>query len=337
MLPEKHFSAALACERARADRTGEAFALLTFTSRQSEHDLSTLSQAAKGLETCLRGTDQYGMLDHARLGVIMPGTSDQGAWKVADKVYVQFPANAVPPLCRVYRYPAQSQEELFNTQHSEEWLIEETRSARAMETLFAEEMPAWKRALDIAGAGLGLLMLSPLFAVVALCIRLESRGPVLFKQLRTGCGGRPFHMFKFRSMVIDAEQRKAQYADLNKQDGPAFKIPDDPRVTRLGRILRKTSIDELPQLWNVLRGEMSLVGPRPLPCDEAALCEPWQRRRLDVTPGLTCIWQIQDQLKVTFDEWMRMDIHYIRNRTLKHDLKLVWKTLFSVVGRRNSP
>jgi lipopolysaccharide/colanic/teichoic acid biosynthesis glycosyltransferase len=190
--------------------------------------------------------------------------------------------------------------------------------------------------LDIAGAGVGLLLLSPLLTVVAVAVKLTSAGPVLFTQKRTGAGGRTFVLYKFRSMYVDAEGRKAELMTLNEQDGPAFKIRKDPRVTWLGRWLRSTSLDELPQLWNVLKGDMSLVGPRPLPCNESAACTIWQKRRLDVTPGLTCIWQVEGRSSVSFNEWIRMDLQYLEERSLKADLKLLARTIPAVLSRRGA-
>ena len=143
-------------------------------------------------------------------------------------------------------------------------------------------------------------------------------------------------MYKFRSMVVDAEQRKRELLALNEQDGPAFKISADPRVTPLGRFLRTTSIDELPQLINVLKGDMSLVGPRPLPCDESDACRGWQRRRLDVTPGLTCIWQVRGRSQVSFADWCRMDLQYVASRSLLRDVTLIALTLPAVLLRRGA-
>jgi lipopolysaccharide/colanic/teichoic acid biosynthesis glycosyltransferase len=177
--------------------------------------------------------------------------------------------------------------------------------------------------------------LAPIFLLVAAAIKLDSSGPIFFVQWRSGLGGRLFSMFKFRSMVVDAEQRKKDMGELNEQDGPAFKMEQDPRLTAVGRFLRKTSLDETPQLWNVLRGEMSLVGPRPLPVDETAACQDWQRRRLDVTPGLTCIWQVKDRrTKIPFADWMRMDIRYTRSRSLINDLKLIFRTILLILRGR---
>ena len=205
-----------------------------------------------------------------------------------------------------------------------------------METLFARPMPWWKRGLDLLGAGAALLIFSPILAIIAIAIKITSPGPVIFTQKRAGLGGRAFDIYKFRSMCIDAEDRKKELMAMNEQDGPAFKIKSDPRVTRIGKFIRSTSLDELPQLWNVLRGEMSLVGPRPLPMDEAGAAEQWQHRRLEVTPGLTCIWQIKGRSRVTFDEWVRMDIGYIRRRTILHDLAIIFQTIPAVLLRRGA-
>jgi lipopolysaccharide/colanic/teichoic acid biosynthesis glycosyltransferase len=149
-------------------------------------------------------------------------------------------------------------------------------------------------------------------------------------------GGRSFTIYKIRTMVPDAEAQKLKLRGHNEQDGPAFKIKDDPRVTRIGKFLRKTSIDELPQLWNVLRGDMTLVGPRPLPVTESNACEGWQRRRLDVTPGLTCIWQVKGRSRVSFAEWVRMDVAYIRRRTIWHDVSILAQTVPAVLLRRGA-
>jgi lipopolysaccharide/colanic/teichoic acid biosynthesis glycosyltransferase len=173
-------------------------------------------------------------------------------------------------------------------------------------------------------------------AGAAVAIKLSGPGEVIFRQKRAGLGGRPFTIFKFRTMVKDAEARKKQLAEKNEQDGAAFKIKDDPRVTKVGAFLRKTSIDELPQLFNVLKGDMTLVGPRPLPVNEADACEGWQRRRLDVTPGLTCIWQVKGRSRVSFAEWVRMDVAYIRRRTLWHDLVILAQTVPAVLMRRGA-
>lgn len=205
-----------------------------------------------------------------------------------------------------------------------------------MHHLFERPTPLWKRLIDITAASLGLLMLSPVLLAIAVLIKVDSSGPVIFRQRRAGQGGRPFTMFKFRTMVTDAEALKNELIEQNEIDGPAFKIKDDPRVTRIGSLLRRTSLDELPQLCNVLMGDMTLVGPRPLPCDESESCEHWHRARLHVTPGLTCTWQISGRSEIAFDEWMRMDLDYVRNRGLWTDLRILAGTFPAVVTRRGA-
>ena len=181
-----------------------------------------------------------------------------------------------------------------------------------------------------------LLLASPLMLLAAVAVRLDSPGPVIFKQNRAGLGGRPFPMYKFRTMVEGAEAKQTLLIPLSEQDGPAFKMKNDPRITRVGRLLRKTSIDELPQLLNVLKGDMSLVGPRPLPCHESDACSQWHRARLDVTPGLTCIWQVSGRSNTQFDRWVRLDLAYARRRTLLRDLKLILRTVPAVLLQRGA-
>ena len=189
-----------------------------------------------------------------------------------------------------------------------------------------------KRWLDVLGALLGLVLLAPLGAAVALAIKIDSRGPVLFSQVRMGARDRTFRILKFRTMAIDADSRKAELAHLNKHahDGGnarMFKIENDPRVTRVGRVLRRCSIDELPQLWNVLRGEMSLVGPRPLILDEHAFVTDWAERRLDLRPGITGLWQVLGRDAIPFDEMVKLDYQYVTSWTLAADVRLLLRTL----------
>lgn len=192
-----------------------------------------------------------------------------------------------------------------------------------------------KQILDLAGAGFLLLLLTfviPVIPLAALAIKLTSPGPALFRQQRSGLNGRPFVMLKFRSMVTDAEQRQHELAALNEMAGPVFKVTNDPRITTIGRWLRRYSIDELPQLWNVLRGEMSLVGPRPLPVDEVRRFHDLaHRRRLSVKPGLTCLWQISGRNEVKdFKDWVRLDLEYIDHWSLWLDLSILLRTIPAV-------
>ncbi len=188
-----------------------------------------------------------------------------------------------------------------------------------------------KNITDYVGAAIGLVILSPLMIVIALLIKLDSRGPVFFSQERVGVNGRHFRMHKFRTMVENAEELKKQLEQANEMDGPVFKLRNDPRVTRVGRLLRKTSLDELPQLFNVLKGEMSLVGPRPPLPSEVEKYLPHQRRRLSMKPGLTCIWQVSGRNDVGFESWMKMDLAYIDNWSLMLDVRLLFRTLLVVL------
>ena len=188
-----------------------------------------------------------------------------------------------------------------------------------------------KSLVDKFGALVGLILLSPLFAVVAAAIKLDTRGPVFFKQVRSGLNGKPFYLYKFRTMCADAEKIRHRFQELNEMSGPVFKIRNDPRITRVGRILRKTSIDEVPQFINVLLGHMSLVGPRPPLPGEVAQFEPWQRRKLSVKPGVTCTWQVGGRNNVDFEEWMRLDLQYIDNWSLWEDTKIIAKTIPAVI------
>ncbi len=195
---------------------------------------------------------------------------------------------------------------------------------------------ALKRVFDVLVSSAVIAVLSPLFLGVALAIKLTSSGPVFFKQERVGLHGRHFHMLKFRSMVERAEEMQAELEKMNEQSGPVFKITRDPRITTVGRFLRKLSIDELPQFINVLRGEMAIVGPRPPIPSEVAKYEPWQRRRLSVRPGITCVWQVSGRSEISFEKWMYLDMQYIDHWSLQRDLKLILMTLPAVLSGRGA-
>jgi exopolysaccharide biosynthesis polyprenyl glycosylphosphotransferase len=185
-----------------------------------------------------------------------------------------------------------------------------------------------KRVFDILASAILLIMLMPLFLGVALAIRLEDPGPVLFKQRRVGRWGELFTMWKFRSMYTDAEERKKELMAQNEMEGGVlFKMKDDPRITQVGRIIRKTSIDELPQLWNVLKGEMSLVGPRPPVPQEVDQYSLADRRRLEVIPGITCIWQVSGRSDIPFDQQVELDVQYIQSQSFWNDIKILLKTV----------
>ena len=346
-------------ERMRSDRGNSTFALLTLTYSHAMRG-SELQVLAEILAARIRATDDAGVLAADRVGIILPETPVEGAWKLANDIVALLPQALRGVACDVFTYP--NNDDPFENVDEESTQAKPgsrarsasagsnlhapaagslamhsvRRQARPMTTLFVRPMPLWKRSIDVIVSGLALVALSPLLLAVAVAIKLTSPGPVIFRQRRDTLGGRGFMIYKFRTMSVDAEARKAALREFSEQDGPAFKIAKDPRVTRLGRLLRTTSIDELPQLLNVFAGDMTLVGPRALPSRESSGCEPWQRRRLDVTAGITCIWQVRGRSAVSFAEWMRMDLRYIRTRSAANDLKLLVQTVPAVVIGRGA-
>ena len=193
-----------------------------------------------------------------------------------------------------------------------------------------------KRLIDLLGALTGLILVLPLFPFLVLLIKLDTPGPLFFKQRRVGLLGRYFNCYKFRSMVGDAEARKVELQHLNEASGAAFKIEDDPRITGVGTFLRRSSLDEFPQLWNVLCGQMSIVGPRPQIPEEVSQYTPAQARRLLVKPGLTCLWQVSGRSQLDFAEWMELDIEYVRRQSLFFDIEILARTLPAVVERKGA-
>ena len=193
-----------------------------------------------------------------------------------------------------------------------------------------------KRGLDVLPSAVLLVLGLPVVSLIALMVKISSGGGVLFRQTRCGLNGRSFTLYKFRTMVADAEERRRDLEHLNEMNGPVFKLRSDPRVTWLGRFLRKFSLDELPQLWNVLRGDMSLVGPRPPIPEEVAQYQRWQRRRLAMKPGLTCLWQISGRNQIDFDRWMELDLEYIDSWSPMLDFEILLKTIPVVLSGRGA-
>ena len=193
-----------------------------------------------------------------------------------------------------------------------------------------------KKIIDLLGSIIGLILLSPILIITAIAIKLDSKGPVFFIQERVGKNEQVFNMYKFRSMVIDAEEKLYKLKDKNEMSGPMFKMKDDPRITKIGRFIRKTSIDELPQLFNVLKGEMSLVGPRPNLPREVIKFTDYQKNKFLATPGLTCYWQVMGRNNIDFEDWIELDIKYIRKRNTWEDIKLIFKTVGVLFGDDNA-
>ncbi len=357
---------ALERERVRADRSGLDLSLVFFRFGRTLPLTRPARRLVATLQKRARITDEVG--EHGRTGAfaLLPDTTEEGAHRFAQSVcdLLDDRHGALVYEVLTYKPPRKSRRDddqrggrngssgqrngtdrivILREPVVTEAAMSEPDSwdadpveVRAMHRLFERPTPLWKRMIDVCVAGTGLLLLSPVLLAIAAAVKLDSPGPAIFHQRRAGQGGRPFTMLKFRTMVTDAEALKQSLQHQNEIDGPAFKIKDDPRVTRLGGLLRRMSLDELPQLWNVLVGDMTLVGPRPLPCEESECCEHWHRARLHVTPGLTCTWQISGRSEIAFDEWMRMDIDYVRNRGLWTDLRILAGTVPAVMTRRGA-
>jgi len=353
-LNEQDFRFAADCERMRVDRNGSMLSLLLVRLHQTRTD--DVAFFARVLEGRLRITDTPGLLKDGRIAILLPDTPAEGAWKVAADISEVYPPGPERPECEVLVYPEHGKsraadpaanressdddaDENSDTDHHQGEPNQEVAAAAkgsniasgSNELFFARSHSAWKRVLDVVGGSVGLMASLPILIVAAVAVKATSRGPAFFSQQREGHGGRRFTMWKLRTMQVDAEAQKQALRKYSQQDGPAFKMKRDPRTTTVGRFLRWTSMDELPQFWNVLVGEMALVGPRPLPTEESIACDGWLRRRLQVKPGMTSTWQVSERGNVTFDEWARMDLRYAESNTMAQDLRLLFMTLPSLL------
>lgn len=375
----EQFQAALERERARAERNGHRITLVLIQTNSRDLTRSGEPRLADVLRGRLRVMDEAGWYDRSRLGVLMPYTPCEGAWRLIDDLCRLMEGELFPSDCRVYTYP---HDEFCGNGEHREWDAEETpehqpvgsvsespftatydwesgngsgscgdpacsRSAGSGVAMCCQplepgpwnRLSACQRGLDVMGSLLGLLMLSPVLIVAAAVIKLVSPGPVFFKQLRIGREGKPFLLWKLRTMTTNADSsihqdhvaRLIRSANGETAAQPMVKLDNDPRVIPLGHILRWTCIDELPQLINVLRGEMTLVGPRPPIPYEVREYLPWQRRRLDATPGLTGLWQISGKSRLSFDEMVRLDIRYCRTRSLWGAIGIILRTPHAIV------
>lgn len=332
ILSERDFRLEAVRERLRADRHGSPLAVLIIELARERATGRDLEFLARVLERRLRITDTAGILAARRVGVLLSDTAKAGAWKVASDICEVYPVGRNRPNCDVFTYP----EEAAPLADSNRDGVDQPagRSSARIEAFFAHPMPMAKRTIDVFAASLGLLAVAPVVLVLAALVKATSPGPAFFDQEREGHGGHRFRMYKLRTMQADAHYKQLSLRQFSDQDGPAFKMRNDPRITRIGRFLRRTSLDELPQLWNVLKGDMSLVGPRPLPVEESLQCSAWHRERLAVVPGLTCLWQVRGRSSVPFEQWMRMDLEYLRNRSFLYDMRLLLRTLPSIVFLR---
>ena len=363
----RDFELAVEKEMCRSERRQLCFCvmLLRFdgispTAARAKYDALSTKLRAR-----LRIIDEIGIYQN-ELAILLPETLASEAAFVGNDTVAIGHSLEIKLIIEIYAYPEADHETVSNqgTRHRKDSLhtTSKTESQKAMHlkfqgpssdvvsgflgvgsetiktTRFSHTIPTpfWKRSLDICGSVFGLAILFPLLLMISIAIKITSRGPVLFTQWREGKDGKLFKIYKFRTMCADAERKVANIRELSEQDGPAFKLKDDPRVTRLGRYLRKCCADELPQLVNVLRGQMSLVGPRPLPVSESYACTHWQRRRLRVLPGLTCFWQVEGGRETAFNDWMRMDLAYVRCCSLVTDVKLILKTVVVTVLHKGS-
>jgi lipopolysaccharide/colanic/teichoic acid biosynthesis glycosyltransferase len=339
-LPRNDFLRDLRREKRRAERSNAALSVVLY--QADEEKIQTSGHADRLLEllhSMKRETDTLGHMGNNMFAVLCPDTDEHGAKSFMQKVDTR--ASALPFAAVASTYPDDLVENLVKDTRTppsfQPFLVtDETKQGEGRYTL--------KRCLDIVGALIVICLLGSLMLVVAAAIALTSRGPIIFKQTRLGKGGVPFTFYKFRSMVPNGDDgihrqfvanlingSQGQGAAAEAKSAP-YKLQSDPRVTPVGRFIRKTSIDELPQLFNVLKGDMSLVGPRPPIPYEAAQYQPWHLRRIvSIKPGITGLWQVEGRSKVTFNDMVRMDLRYIRDCSLAMDLRILLRTLLVVV------
>ena len=361
-LPESQFLACIRKERHRSDRSRATLALIGLRlPKQSQAYDPGYDYALEGVLRRVRSLDEVGWLEPGVIGVLLPETTKEGATclvkdlqrndttgylrqaEISIYVYPDAPGSGPDggggddhrgpgePKNGDRRHPRVTRQPVTTTR-----VMAEAPSTQPLVELLLDKEPWWKRPVDIAGASFALIALSPLMLGAAVAIKLSSPGPVFYSSWRVGKGGKKFRFHKFRTMCVDADKKKKDLMAQNEASGPVFKMERDPRVTPIGRILRKTSIDELPQFWNVLVGEMALVGPRPPIPEETHWYEPWQRRRLELKGGLTCLWQISGRSNISFEEWCRLDVKYHENRTFLGDIGILFRTVPAVLAARGA-
>jgi len=343
------FHATLAKERARADRNSHGFSLVSFKVGPLDYGTDTTKYFIDQLKKQVRITDQIGWLDNYTIGVLLFNTPSAEASKFIERIQRIYPHK------KFFKYSISCYPE-GKTDHSD---IEETgefchhsipvsasshdhhsatdeQHALSLQPIFFNKTSIAKRLADIVLSIFALIVLSPLLSIIAIAVKCTSKGPIFFRQKRAGLGGVPFTFLKFRTMQIDADKKKSELLSFNERTGPVFKMENDPRVTRLGIFLRQWSLDELPQFINVLMGDMSLVGPRPPSMDEVEEYESWHNYRLEVQPGMTCIWQVYARGEKSFENWVRLDIKYKREQSFLLDMKLLFMTIPAVLSRKGA-
>ncbi len=353
ILPEQMFHALIRHERQRADREDSVFSVISFEVDAASTEY--VARVARFLRERARSIDEIGWLEPGRLSVLLPATSQEGAWKFAVLVEERMMNLFEPPPFTVYSYPDHWREGWIRPEE-DSWVdgsrkrySDTSRSfsqagaaeaARVMQVrvreVLSRPIPRWKRIMDLAVSLLLLVLLAPLFLLIAVHIRLVSPGPVFFRQKRIGYQGMPFSFLKFRTMKVNSSpvSHQSHLRELIHSDQPMHKLDQahDDRIIPGGRLLRKASLDELPQLINVLRGEMSLVGPRPCLPYEAREYERWHAQRFDTLPGMTGLWQVSGKNRLTFQQMIRLDIAYSRRMSFWFDLKILALTVPTVLG-----
>lgn len=345
ILPRNHFLNLLRVEKRRADRSKTPLSIVLFYLNGKEvKDARAFQHFFELIHQNTRETDIKGWVDHHTLGLLLPDTSEDGAGQCIKKITEKNGDAFYSVLAKSY------------PDHLFEQLLHNRGSAPDLFPLNLDDPPpskrfqrVAKRMMDIVGSIAGLIMLSPIMLLTAMAIKVTSPGPVIFKQFRFGMKGTYFSFYKFRSMRSDVDERvhreyvakliKGELDKINQGDRekPFYKIKNDERVTRVGKLIRKTSIDELPQFFNVLKGEMSLVGPRPPIPYEVEKYKPWHLRRiLEVKPGITGLWQVEGRSKTSFDDMVRLDLNYALNWSVWHDLWILLKTVKAVIRRHGA-
>jgi lipopolysaccharide/colanic/teichoic acid biosynthesis glycosyltransferase len=337
------FRVILERERARSERTGQIFSLVIFgINSRNGIDTATLESLGNDITQKIRKSDEIGWYDGNRIGTILTGTSAEGACRFVEIVKKRNEEIEPNLTCTVYSYPFSGihsdnpHEFSKERQNTGTDLSSSKCSAERLETLFAQPIPIWKRFFDFCGAILLLILLSPVFLLITLFIKIVSPGPVFFRQERLGHMGKPFTLWKFRTMHVnnDTEIHRQHIKNAIESDTPIAKLDDlnDNRIIPFGKLLRYSCLDELPQLLNVLRGDMSLIGPRPCMHFEAEKLLQWQTRRYDILPGMSGLWQVSGKNRTTFKEMTRFDIRYSSKISPGLDAKILLLTVPAILG-----
>jgi lipopolysaccharide/colanic/teichoic acid biosynthesis glycosyltransferase len=345
------FHAILAKERARVDRNFHTFSLVSIKLITQDPRKDSINLFVHRLMNQIRITDEIGWINTHTIGVLLFNSLTTEAQQFIERIQrssfqditCKYSIATYPEdnehshgagICRkqcAYHHSMPVSTSLYGHQRATDRNI-----AKELYPVFFEKMPFWKRLGDVVLSTAALIVLSPLLLLISIAVKCTSKGPILFKQKRAGLGGVPFTFLKFRTMQIDAEKKKAELLQFNKRTGPVFKMENDPRITMLGKFLRKWSLDELPQFVNVLKGEMSLVGPRPPTLDEVEKYNNWHNYRLEMKPGITCIWQVYARHDKSFENWVRLDIKYRKEHSFLLDLKLLFMTIPAVLSRKGA-